>query len=311
MNPGRVDILVVEDDPDDVMLLEEMLRRRGTVVRTGQDESESRGNSPDGSSGEAVFALDPQLDLAHALARLSDRAYEVVLLDPGLPDSQGMETVRSIFERAPDVPIVIYTGQLDEDTAVRGVEYGAQDYLVKGHTDADQLVRSIRFARARTRTLRDLERSRQRELGSLSRMLTADEPSVAARMLGMQSLSESAPGTFNELVGRYEKLLDNALGQQVHQTQEEVSGKLRKLAEAIGFLKGGPRDVVLIHTAALKRKREISPTQKVKAYFQEGRFLLLELMGDLASFYRRYAMGASRSSPAASDRPEDSEADKE
>jgi DNA-binding response OmpR family regulator len=310
MNPGRVDILVVEDDPDDVMLLEEMLRRRGTVVRIGQDESESGGNSLESSSGETVFALDPQLDLAHALARLGDCAYEVVLLDTGLPDSQGMETVRSIFERAPDVPIVIYTGQLDEDTAVRGVEYGAQDYLVKGQTDADQLVRSIRFARARTRTLRDLERSRQRELESLSRMLTA-EPSVAARMLGMQSLSESAPGTFNELVGRYEKLLDNALGQQVHQTQEEVSGKLRKLAEAIGFLKGGPRDVVLIHTAALKRKREISPTQKVKAYFQEGRFLLLELMGDLASFYRRYAMGASSRTVAATDRPEDSQADKE
>lgn len=74
----------------------------------------------------------------------------------------------------------------------------------------------------------------------------------------------------------------------------DISGNLRSIAEQMGFLKAGPRDVVEIHSTALQRKTRDVPSAKARAYLEEGRMIVLELMGYLSSFYRNYSLGGMR-----------------
>src|SRR5690349_8065758 len=77
------------------------------------------------------FQVDRVARLADALARLRSAAFDVVLLDLGLPDSQGLATLQRIREENDDIPIVVLTGLSDEETGLASLGQGAQDYLVK------------------------------------------------------------------------------------------------------------------------------------------------------------------------------------
>ncbi len=117
-------ILLVEDNPADARLLKELLR--------------------DEPANDLEFA-DAE-SLAGALKLLEDGSFEVILLDLSLPDSAGFSTFSAVHESAPDVPIVVLTGLHDETLAVKAVEAGAQDYLIKGQVDGATLSRSIRYS---------------------------------------------------------------------------------------------------------------------------------------------------------------------
>jgi diguanylate cyclase len=117
-------VLLVEDDPDDAEFVREMLAE----------------------------AFSPRLELRWA-ERLSDAerqlersSVDCVVLDMGLPDSQGLEAVRRIQAASAHVPIVILSGTDDAEAAARAVQEGAQDYLTKRQVDADLLSRAIRYA---------------------------------------------------------------------------------------------------------------------------------------------------------------------
>jgi len=102
--------------------------------------------------------------LSDGLASLAARPPSVVLLDLNLPDSHGSETFRKVMEQAPDVPIVILSGQEDEQLAMKAIHQGGQDYLVKGHMTSRNLERSMRYAVERQALLRSLEISRKQQI---------------------------------------------------------------------------------------------------------------------------------------------------
>ncbi len=97
------------------------------------------------------FAVTHVLSLGHALRALQLRCYDAVLLDLGLPDSRGLEAVEKVRASAPDIPLVVLTGNDDEELAVRAIEKGAQDFLVKRlpFPSPARLVRTLRYAMAR------------------------------------------------------------------------------------------------------------------------------------------------------------------
>jgi DNA-binding response OmpR family regulator len=243
------------------------------------------------------FELSHTTNLRETLHALGREQIDVVLLDLTLGDSHGEDIIRAVHSQAPEVPIVVLTGKADQEVALEAVRSGAQDFLIKGTVEPAALIRAIRYAIERCRILREMERARQRELRSLARLTSSGEPAVAARFFGMSSLNESAPGTFAELVSVYEDLLEKTMEENVYDVEHDVSSDIRKLAETLGYLKVGPRDVVLVHTTALKRKRAESTHTQARGYAREGRFLLLELMGYLVTFYQKYAMGAIRPQP--------------
>jgi len=117
-------LLLVEDNPGDARLLREMLNEAG-AHKTEMTQAESMGEA--------------ERHLAQAL-------FDIVLLDLGLPDAQGLEAVRRARAIAPRVPLVVLTGLDDEALATRALQAGAQDYLIKGQIETRGLLRALRYA---------------------------------------------------------------------------------------------------------------------------------------------------------------------
>jgi PAS domain S-box-containing protein len=136
MNLDGIRVLLVEDNPGDARLFTELVRDAGAVQWK-------------------LVHLDR---LSSALNRLRREPFDVMLLDLSLPDADGLETLIRAHAEAPKIPIVVLTGHDDEALAVRAVRAGAQDSLVKGRLDGELLVRSIRYASERGRTIEALER---------------------------------------------------------------------------------------------------------------------------------------------------------
>ena len=102
--------------------------------------------------------------LSEALKSLAVTTPSLVLLDLNLPDSKGSETFRRILEKAPNVPVVILSGQDDEALAMKAVHNGVQDYLIKSDITSKQLERAVRYAIERQGLLRSLELMRKQQL---------------------------------------------------------------------------------------------------------------------------------------------------
>lgn len=130
MEEQCIRILLIEDNPGDVRLLQELLQEATSVQ----------------------FQLESVDRLSQGLHRLSQQSFDVILLDLTLPDSQTLETFVKLHGYAPEMPIVVITGLNDETLALQAVQQGAQDYLVKGQVSSDLLTRSIRYAIERKRT---------------------------------------------------------------------------------------------------------------------------------------------------------------
>ena len=169
-------ILLVEDNPGDANLLREMLDPFNPSTRAPSlAESSCSGFRPtdivEGATGLPVglhphdsdFELAEAPRLVAAIKRLQESYFDVVLLDLSLPDSQGIATVARVRETRPALPIVVLTGQDDDDLATEALRRGAQDYLVKGQFDRRMLMRAIRYAIERQRLEAQLRRQRERE----------------------------------------------------------------------------------------------------------------------------------------------------
>jgi diguanylate cyclase (GGDEF)-like protein/PAS domain S-box-containing protein len=99
-----------------------------------------------GAAGAEAFEVEWVRALSKGLERLSQKGIAAVLLDLSLADSQGIETFDKLFAAAPDVPILILGGDVQEALAKEAVSRGAQDYLLPGHLDSYSLPRALRNA---------------------------------------------------------------------------------------------------------------------------------------------------------------------
>jgi signal transduction histidine kinase len=146
-------------------------------------------------------------NLRAGLENLTSRPCDVVLLDLGLPDSDGFETLSRTYERANGVPIIVLTAMYEEEMAVKALELGATEYFHKPNADASSLRRAIRYALERARHQRILRRSEER-LRSLSRRLVeaqeAERRSIARELHDEIGQALTALDVKLELAGRAE-----------------------------------------------------------------------------------------------------------
>jgi PAS domain S-box-containing protein len=106
-----------------------------------------------GGPGSVSFELECVDTLAGAVDAIESGVFDLVLLDLKLPDSEGIKTFEEIRERRPEVPVIVLTGTSDEELAVKAVQLGAQDYLIKSEVDVSHLTRSIKYALERQREI--------------------------------------------------------------------------------------------------------------------------------------------------------------
>jgi serine phosphatase RsbU (regulator of sigma subunit) len=148
-------LLLVEDDDGDALLVSEYLADASSVI------------------GPVELIRARTLAAAVELLTSGSDVYDCVLVDLGLPDTQGLAGLRSLRRAAPDVAHVVLTGLDDVRQGVAALAVGAQDYLVKGQVDGDLLARSLRYAITRRKAEQQLaeERLRAAENARLERGL--------------------------------------------------------------------------------------------------------------------------------------------
>lgn len=278
------EILLVEDNPVNAKLIQSLLDHAYKSVLA------------EGFS----FNLSLVSNLTQAINLLHQQEFDAILLDLMLPDGKGMESLLKVKENAPDTPIIVQTVNHDqeENIVVKAFQMGANGYLRKKDLDTNLLVYAIRIAIERQQYINKIAQLKQQqqqreEFASLENLANSIQPSITARMFASEALKESIPEVFAELSKKYGELLDLALEERAFRVNHDISEQLRELASKLGFFKASPRDVVDIHTKALKQKTQNVNFAKIQAYVDEGRLRLLELMGYLTSYYRKYYIGLS------------------
>jgi len=173
-----VRVLLVEDDPGDALLVEELL-----------------------SETDLHVELERATSVADALPRLA-RA-DCVLLDLALPDSFGLDGLRTILAADQGVAVVVLTGLSDRSRGALAVAGGAQDYLIKADVDPDLLGRSVRYAierrRADVATRRLFEANLRREANE--RIQRGLLPRPLLRNAGLEVATVYRPGGGGDVLG--------------------------------------------------------------------------------------------------------------
>jgi response regulator RpfG family c-di-GMP phosphodiesterase len=262
-------ILVVDDDPDQTFAYSRALRSAGYKVFEAY-------------SGEEAARL--------ARAERPD----LVLLDVVLPDATGIEVCKQI-KSDPELSRILVVNvsgsQTSPDDTADGLEAGADGYLTKPVSPRALLAQVRAYLRIKNAESALVDQQ-ERELTSLGDLSSPSPTPVSRQLFGAAPLRDTAPQVFEELVERYGVLLDLALEQRAYKVEHNVSEGFHVLVTHLGFLKAGPRDVVDIHSAALKKRAGESNPLKARAYVEEGRLAVLELMGHMVSYYRNHSMGA-------------------
>jgi signal transduction histidine kinase len=142
MKEKALQVLLVEDNAGDARLLREMFSKE----------------RPDS------FELTHLLRMSEAVNHLAKGGVDIALLDLGLPDAHGLETVRRAHAVAPDVPVIVLTGLDDEALAAEAMKEGAQDYLIKGQIENRALPRALRHAIERQRMQGETDQIRKQQL---------------------------------------------------------------------------------------------------------------------------------------------------
>lgn len=133
---NQVNLLLVEDNPTDVLLV-----RANLALALG-----------------TRFTVTAVNYLAAAIEQARSGAYDIILLDLGLPDSQGLATFELMRANVRETPIIILTGLGDDQVALQAVHRGAQDFLPKLHVTSEFLVRAIQYAIGRNHAQIERER---------------------------------------------------------------------------------------------------------------------------------------------------------
>ena len=135
MNDKNFRVLLIEDSASDALLVREALKE--SLVPS--------------------FVLTHATNLDDGLQQLLGESFDLAVLDLALPDSHGLETFFTVRDHAPEIPIVILTGLVGDDMALRAFQEGAADCLPKSYLFNGELARALHFAIERTRFERERE----------------------------------------------------------------------------------------------------------------------------------------------------------
>ncbi len=269
-----INILSVDDDKFNLLAIERLLGKLGLNI-----VSKNSGRK--------------------ALEYLSSYSVAVILLDIRMPIMDGFETAELIRKNptSRDTPIIFVTAEINykENQIARANSLGAIDFILKDYLSDTLKTRVVMFADLyrQAQALKQQKDAREEEakelrtaLESLQLLVGWQDGTITAQMNGVGPLRQRSPDSFTVLQSEYGSLLDAYL-KAMGYGQSPPRDKINSLADRIGSLGGGPRDVIDIHLRSVMHKCQDVHPMREKAYAIEGRLLALELMGYLVDFYRR------------------------
>jgi signal transduction histidine kinase len=189
----KIHVFLFEDDPLDVDLIRLYLGRQKNIR----------------------FDVDVSDRLSTGIKQLALKRYDVILSDLGLPDSSGLDTFMKVHAALPDIPIIVLTGLDDEEIALRAVNQGAQDYLVKGEITTELLLKAIRYAIERQKISTELKgkiieiEKLERERENMLSMFAHDIKNVLVPAVGF--VDRILSGKTDKMQDRLEQTLDALL----------------------------------------------------------------------------------------------------
>ncbi len=251
------------------------------------------------ASSERGWAVQAAESGDEGVALCRANAPDCVLLDNRLEAEDGLDVLPKLKELNRFCPVIMLTGLGSDAIAIEAIKRGASDYLVKTELSHVSLVTTIGNAMQRATLERRLssqqiENQRQQDrvrwlekaLNDLKSMSSAGSATSVTRTIsGAGPVRERAPDVFGQLAQNYEALMDDYLQQLVVEAPKPIR-EMKTIAQTLGSLGGGPRDLLDIHLAALETAAVGVNPARSEAYSVEGRLMALEMMGLLVDYYR-------------------------
>ena len=261
--------------------------------------------------------------VSQALQILAENQVAVILTDQRMPDMQGVDFLKAARALQPGSLSLLLSGYSDVQalitalnlTTVRGFigkpwdNHDLQDKVASTVKEYRAVFNQPQMLQDSQESLEDLKMQLayfQNLVQTLTRpesdgagVVSEDAPvlealytpppvEISARLLGQGSLREANPDKFQEFRQQYGACLEQAFDQRVYRITYQISNNLKNLAIDLCLLRAGPRDVVDIHHSAIQDIFEKYQLPRRQVYVEEGRLLLLELMGSLVHAYRSF-----------------------
>lgn len=252
--------LLIEDDPDDVLLVREALL----------------GNALCQCAVEVASTLSQGLD------RLERERFDIILLDLSLPDSQGIDTFVELLTSRSGTPIIVLTGLFDNAMALRMMRLGAQGYLVKGRDNLAMLPLAIQYAIEQFHLLQDAHLVSQweqhmQDMGHLRASWPADDEG------GLVRFGEDAAAWQHE----YQMLVEHLSDVE----SAAVDAGLDRLTDALDAVQVSAADVLDLHLEVLAGLCELASLKQADRYVGAGQRALIALLGALVQRARTREQG--------------------
>ena len=253
---NHLSILLVEDNSGDAKLVEHYLE----------------------ISDATHFVDDVELTHLESLTAVADidtEGFDVLLLDLGVPESSGLETLDRATEMVENLPIIVLTGMQDSEKSMEAIERGAQDYLPKSELDGDRLVRALRYAVVRSRQQRTLRRRRD-QMEFFNSILQHD------MLNGMNVIRARGEILVETLDGDDKEYAETIVdwSDDIIDLTDKVRSVLNTLSED-GMNEMQQRDLATVLDAAADRARSMSPACTVNNHVEDIEVAADELLEDV------------------------------
>ena len=261
-------VLIVDDDATIGHVLEDALQTR---YRT-----------------QAVTSAREALDVVR------EREVAIVLADQRMPDISGLDLLTQVRRLQPTAVGVLMTAHADVDSAIRAINTARVLGFVTKPWDERELLLVLDRALEAHETLQQISRAAyqpERELRMFEDFSGSAAAPITAQRFGVLPLRDSLPREFQRLAQAYGETLTLALERRIYKVDHNVGDALHEVANRLGSLSAGPRDVVDLHVAALRDRLAQASAEQRPALAEESRLLVLELMGHLVTYYRSYTLG--------------------